>query len=147
MSDCIFCAIIAGRAEASIVYQDEHATAFLDIQPINPGHLLIVPNQHVAFLADLDPVIGGHLFRVAQRLAGTLRRSSLQCEGINLFLADGEAAMQEVFHVHLHVVPRYAGDEFGMTFGAAYWTKPVRAELEAAAQQIREALEPEQHAP
>lgn len=122
------------------MYQDEQVTAFLDIQPLNPGHLLVVPNDHAAFLADLDPDVGGHLFRVGQRLANALHHSNLRCEGVNMFLADGEAAMQEVFHVHLHVFPRYTNDGFGLTFGPHYWTKPPRAELETAAQQIRMVL-------
>ncbi len=81
MSNCIFGAIVAGRAPANLVYHDDRCTAFLDIQPVNPGHLLIVPNDHAAYLADLDDETGGHLFRVAQRLAGALRRSGLTCEG------------------------------------------------------------------
>ena len=97
MSDCIFCAIVAGQAPASVVYHDDHCTAFLDIQPVNPGHVLVVPNDHATYLADLPPATGGHLFQVAQQLAAALRKSGLRCEGVNLFLADGKAAFQEVF--------------------------------------------------
>jgi histidine triad (HIT) family protein len=140
VSDCILCGILAGVLPASIVYQDDWCTALMDIQPINPGHMLVVPNAHAAFLADLDEDTGAHLFRVAQRLARALRRSGVRCEGVNFFLADGEAAMQEIFHVHLHVFPRYAGDAFGLTFNPAYFTKPPRAQLDAVAQQIRRVL-------
>jgi histidine triad (HIT) family protein len=140
MTDCIFCAIVTGTAPASVVLQDDRCTAFLDIQPVNAGHLLIVSNDHASYLADLDQETGAQMFRVAQRLAAAVRRSGLQCEGVNLFLADGEAAMQEVFHVHLHVFPRYAGDGFGLTFGPHYMTKPDRATLDGVAQQIRAAL-------
>lgn len=140
MRTCIFCAIVAGEAEASILYHDDRVTAFLDIQPVNPGHLLIVPNHHAAYLADLDPEDGAQLFRVGQRLAATLRRSQLRCDGVNLFLADGEAAMQEVFHVHLHVFPRYPDDGFGLTFGSQYWTRPERSELEQIAGHLRGVL-------
>jgi len=62
MSDCIFCDIIEGRTSASIVFRDEMCCAFMDIQPVNPGHVLIVPNEHVASIDDLDEKIGGHLF-------------------------------------------------------------------------------------
>jgi histidine triad (HIT) family protein len=140
MSDCIFCSILAGELPSSIVYQDDLCTAFMDIQPVNRGHVLVVPNRHAPFLADLDEDTGAHMFRIAQRLAAALRRSGVKCEGVNLFLADGEAAMQEVFHVHLHVFPRYKGDGFGLTFSPEYLNRPVRSELNEVARRIRQAL-------
>lgn len=76
----------------------------------------------------------------AKRLTAALRASGLRCEGVNLFLADGEAAMQEIFHVHLHVFPRFAGDGFGLRFGPHYRERPEREALEAAAERIRAAL-------
>ena len=105
MTDCVFCGILDESIPASIVYRDDQCTAFLDIQPVNPGHVLIIPNQHAAYLADIDAETAGHLFQAAQRIAAALRRCGVRCEGINMFLADGEAAMQDVFHVHLHVFP------------------------------------------
>lgn len=140
MTDCIFCRILAGELPASIVYRDELVAAFMDIQPVNPGHLLVVPLAHAPFLADLDPAAGARMFEVARRLAAALRGSGLRCAGVNLFLADGEAAMQEVFHAHLHVFPRYPGDGFGLRFGDHYWQKPSRGELDEAAARIRAAL-------
>lgn len=140
MTPCIFCDIVKGSSPASVIYSDDHCTAFLDIQPVNPGHVLIIPNQHAASLADIDAETAAHLMRVAQQLATILRRSTLRCEGVNLFLADGEAAMQEVFHVHLHVFPRYHGDGFGLTFGSAYYTKPERAVLDSIAAELRSCL-------
>ncbi len=112
----------------------------MDIQPINPGHVLVIPNRHAVFLADLDPDTGARMFLTSQRMAGAIRSSGLKCEGINLFLADGEAAMQEIFHVHLHVFPRFKGDGFGLKFGDHYFTKPSRTALEAAAEMIRKAM-------
>ena len=140
MSDCIFCKILSGELESSIVYQDAYCTSFMDIQPVNPGHVLVIPNRHAAHLADLKQEEGAQIFRVAQRLAATLRLSGVKCEGVNFFLADGETAMQEVFHVHLHVFPRYRGDGFGLKFGPGYLEKPERAELEAIAGKLRPAL-------
>ncbi|MCP4539095.1 MAG: HIT family protein [Chloroflexi bacterium] len=137
MNDCIFCEILSGNMPSSIVYQDDVCTAFLDIQPVNPGHLLVIPNRHAAFLADLDEETGAHIFRVAQRLAQALRDSGIKCEGVNLFLSDGEAAMQEVFHVHLNVFPRYKGDGFGLTFDPSYRNKPERSELDEVVKKIR----------
>jgi histidine triad (HIT) family protein len=136
--DCVFCRIVAGTAPASVVYADETALAFLDISPITPGHLLVVPRAHTVGLADLDPGTGAHLFRVAQRLAGGLRRSGLRCEGVNLFVADGAAAFQEVFHLHLHVLPRWRGDGFRLSYKSG---TPARVDLDDQARDIRAGLE------
>ena len=90
--------------------------AFLDIGPVTAGHLMVIPlAQHLPSLADIPEDLGAHMFVVASRLAAAIRRSGLPCEGVNLFLADGEAAFQEVFHVHLHVFARWAGDGFTST--------------------------------
>ena len=138
---CIFCQILAGELEVSLVYQDAVCSAFMDIQPVNPGHLLIVSNRHAVYLADLKEEEGAQMFRVARRLAAALRQSGVKCEGVNLFLADGEAAGQEVFHVHLHIFPRYDGDGFGFKFSPSYFQKPGREELNKVAEKIRNALE------
>jgi histidine triad (HIT) family protein len=140
MTDCIFCDILASRLPASIVHQDGICTALLDIQPINPGHTLVIPNSHTASLAELDEGVGAHVFHIAQRVAAALRRSGLRCEGVNLLLADGEAAGQEVFHVHLHVVPRFSGDGFGFRFPSQYTAKPERQELDGVAEKIRNVM-------
>jgi len=140
MSDCTFCQILSGKLPSSIVYKDEWCTALMDIQPINPGHVLVIPNSHATYLADLDEETGAHLFRIAQRIAAALRLSGIKFEGANLFLADGEAAGQEVFHVHLHVIPRFKGDGFGLKFGPGYGMKPERSELDALAEQIKGTL-------
>jgi diadenosine tetraphosphate (Ap4A) HIT family hydrolase len=139
-TDCVFCEIVAGHAPASTVYRDERVVAFMDIGPVTPGHLMVVPLAHVAGLEDLDPDLGAHVFVVASRLAGAIRRSGLRCDGINLFLADGEAAFQEVFHAHLHVIPRWPGD--GFTVDSPAWSreKPSREALDADAAAIRAAL-------
>lgn len=111
---CIFCEIIAGRADASAVYEDDDVLAFLDLFPINPGHALAIPKRHAASLAELEGADGERVFAAAQRVAAALRKSGVRCEGVNLFLADGEVAGQEVFHVHIHIIPRYEGDGFGL---------------------------------
>ncbi len=136
MDDCVFFEIIGGSSPVSIVFQDETCVAFMDIQPINPGHVLVVPKEHSASLSELKPHIGAHLFKVAQRMAKAIRRSEVRCEGINIFMADGEVAGQEVFHVHLHVLPRYSGDDFGLQFGESYGERPSREELDAVAKDI-----------
>src|SRR5262245_57065135 len=112
--DCVFCGLLSGQLEVSLVYRDELCAAFMDTQPINPGHMLLVPIRHSPCLAELQSEESAQIFSLAQMLANALRKSSVKCEGVNLFLADGEAAGQEVFHTHLHVLPRYAGDGFGL---------------------------------
>jgi diadenosine tetraphosphate (Ap4A) HIT family hydrolase len=140
MGTCVFCDIIAGKAPASVVYQDERCVAFMDIRPINPGHLLVVPRYHAASLAELPPDIGGHIFQIGQKLDEALRQSGLKCEGVNLVLADGAAAGQEIFHVHLHVLPRFRGDGFGWKINPATLLRPGHEKLEENAQKIRQSL-------
>jgi histidine triad (HIT) family protein len=139
MTSCIFCNIIQGQSPVSLVYADEQAIAFMDNRPVNTGHLLVIPRVHAASLAELDPETGSHLFQVGMKLAEALRRSGLPCEGINLYLADGRVAGQEVWHVHLHVLPRFAGDGFGFRFPPGYGSLPNRDLLDQTAAKIREA--------
>ena len=140
MTECVFCGILAGKSPGSVVYRDELCVAFMDTQPVNAGHVLVVPLKHAAYLSDLDSPTAGHLMVVAQRIADALRQSRVRTEGVNLILADGAAAGQEVFHVHLHVIPRHAGDGFGFRFGPEYTNRPPREQLDAATAQIRDAL-------
>jgi histidine triad (HIT) family protein len=140
MDGCDFCGILAGRLPASVVLHDGRCMAFMDIQPVNAGHVLVVPEDHAPRLADLPEDAGVHMFLTAQRVAAALYGSGLDCEGVNLFLADGEAAGQEVFHIHLHVFPRFDGDGFGLRFGPGYADRPGRRELEGTAERIRDAL-------
>ncbi len=135
---CIFCEIVAERAPASVVYEDDTCVAFLDLRPVTEVHTLIIPKRHAAGLQDLDPADGAHLFTTAMRLATALRRSDLRCDGVNLFLADGEAAGQEVFHVHLHLFLRFAGDSFRID--ADWSTTPSRSSLDEIAGRLRTVL-------
>ena len=142
MPACIFCDILAGHAPGSFVHRDEVCSAFMDIHQPTPGKLLVVPNAHATHLAELPPQTGAHMFRVAQQLAAALRQSGLRCDGINLFLSDGEAAGQDVFHVHLHVMPRFAGDGIRLRFGQAHAIYPSRDELDRLARQINNSYYP-----
>jgi histidine triad (HIT) family protein len=123
-----------------VVHRDDLCTAIMDIQPVTPGHMLVIPNRHATYLADLVEDEGAQMFRISHRLAAALRQSGVKCEGVNLFLADGEAAGQEVFHVHLHVFPRFAGDGFGLKLPPGYQDLPERPELDEIAKRIREVL-------
>ena len=134
---CIFCAIVVGRAEASFVYQDETVVAFLSLQPVVPGHLLVVPRDHAVGLEDLDRATSAHVWSVGYDMARALRRSGMRCEGINFFLCDGEVAFQTVFHFHLHVIPRYAGDGWKIIPDEV---ERERSLLDSEAQVIRAAI-------
>jgi histidine triad (HIT) family protein len=120
---CIFCAIVSGAAPASVVHEDEHLIAFCDLRPINRGHLLIAPKRHATNLAELPAETGALMFPLAQRLSARIRHSPIPADGINLVLADGAAAGQTVFHVHLHVIPRVIKDGFGLHGGARAATR------------------------
>jgi len=137
MSDCVFCDIIAGDLPASVVYEDNTVMAIMDISPVNPGHVIVIPKKHIPYMAHMGEDTGAYLFKITMRMQKAIRRSGVRCEGINLFLADGEAAFQEVFHLHMHIIPRFKGDEFKIS---ADWSiKPAREELDELAAQIRNA--------
>lgn len=133
----IFAEIIAGTAESSRVYEDDTTLAFMDIRPLTAGHVLVVPKQQYRTLAELPAEVGAQLFVVGQKVAAALRACDPAVAGVNFFLADGEVAGQEIFHVHLHVVPRSVGDGFGLR---ARPSSPQRSELDRSAAQIAEAL-------
>lgn len=135
--ECVFCEIVAGRADSLVVWDDDRVIAFMDLNPVTDGHVLVVPKAHSMGLDDIDPPTASRMMWVAQRLSVALKESSLHCDGVNLFLADGEAAFQEVFHSHLHVFPRFEGD--GFTIGAQ-WKGRTRHELARAAEALTSAL-------
>ena len=133
---CIFCAIVAGRAPADVVYEDEHTLAFMDINPATPGHVLVVPKNHAQDIFDVSEEDALHVMRVVQRVARGVDRA-LRPDGMNLFQANRRAAFQSVFHFHVHVIPRWRGD------GIAPPWKHRSGEPEAlreAAEKIREAM-------
>lgn len=133
----VFAEILSERRAASFVYRDDKVAAFMDIEPINEGHTLIVPVQPARFLSELEPTLAAHLFVIGQKVAKALRKTMPCCEGINLFLADGAAAGQEVPRVHLHVLPRSKDDGFSFKLPPTYPSSPSRAKLDQLAERIR----------
>ena len=136
-SECVICQLVAREIEVSPLHHGELCSAFMDIQPVTPGHLLVVPNRHAVHLADLTEDEGAGIFHLGQRMAAALRKCGVRCDGINFFIADGVAAGQEVFHVHLHVIPRFPGDGFGLRLPPDYKDRPPRSELDDIAEKIR----------
>lgn len=92
MQDCVFCQIVAGESPASVFYEDELVLGIVTIGPITTGHAMVIPKEHAAYLAEMDEETGRHLWTVTHRTAAAIRESGVKCEGINLFLADREAA-------------------------------------------------------
>ncbi len=137
VSDCVFCAILRGEGEASIPYADDRVMVIMDIGAVTPGHLLVIPRVHAVGLEDLDEETSAHVWTIGHRMARALRRSGLRCEGVNVFLADGKAAFQEVFHFHLHVFPRFEGDSFQI---AADWGTRARSLLDQESKAVRSGL-------
>jgi arsenate reductase len=137
--ECIFCHILDGAAEASFLYRDELVAAFLDIRPVTEGHALIIPVQHHVTMDDVPEDIAGRMTALSVRIAKSLA-GAVRMEGYNLFVANGEAANQEVFHVHLHVLPRFRGDGFGFRFPDGYGRVEARDKLDALAAVIRARL-------
>jgi histidine triad (HIT) family protein len=133
---CVFCEILRGDSPATFVYQDDTVVAFMDIQPITHGHILVVPREHAELMSELNDAAAMRTFRVARQLAETVRHT-LGAGGVNLFVADGEVAFQDVPHFHVHVIPRYPNDGFGLTFPREYTEPRTRAELETIASAIR----------
>lgn len=136
---CIFCDIIKGAAEVSVCYEDSTAIAFMDIQPVNPGHALVVPRQHYESLVDLPHELGMHLFQVAMTLSPLIRRVS-GSDGMNLVVSSGAAAGQDVYHFHIHLIPRQPGDGFDVPLPFPGSTMPDRTQLDAMAARIIAAL-------
>ncbi len=108
--ETIFTKIINREIPAHIVYEDELVLAFLDISPVNHGHTLIIPKEPFVNIFDADPEIFAHMHKVGQKIANALKATGL-ADGVNLVTNNGEAAGQEVFHSHLHVIPRHSGDK------------------------------------
>jgi histidine triad (HIT) family protein len=106
---CLFCKIVAGELPSQRVDEDEHTVAFMDINPATRGHALVVPRNHAANVLSVDPADFAAVAVAAQRLARRIDER-LAPDGINILNSCGSAAWQTVFHLHVHVIPRYAGD-------------------------------------
>jgi histidine triad (HIT) family protein len=107
--DCIFCSIVAGDAPATIVDEDEHTIAFMDIHPWTRGHALVIPREHYQDLHEISDEALAQTMSAAKRLAARVR-DNLSADGVNLLNSTGRAAWQTVFHFHVHVIPRYEDD-------------------------------------
>jgi histidine triad (HIT) family protein len=143
---CIFCDLIQGAAEVSVCYEDAEALAFMDIQPVNPGHTLVAPRAHYESLSDIPRDLAMHLFDVAMTLAPAVKVAA-GCDDMNIVVNSGHTAGQNVFHYHVHLIPRREGDNFDIALPFEGSRMPDRTFLDAiAARIIAELRDPARHA-
>jgi histidine triad (HIT) family protein len=136
--ECIFCKIVSKKAGAVIVFEDQHSIAFLDIHPLNPGHALVVPRKHYTSMVEMPPEEVGRVFvSVAKVMRGVMKASN--ADGINIGQSNGRAASQEVFHMHVHVIPRYIHELPG---GFPERKTASDADLEQIGRKIKAAMGP-----
>lgn len=110
-SKCIFCEIASGKIQNErVVYRDKTVVAFMDRAPRNPGHVLVIPRKHAKDMLEAPPSTLAHMAEVAQRIAKAIQSTDLRAGGFNFSSNTGAAAGQTVFHLHLHVIPRFVGE-------------------------------------
>ena len=136
MTSCVFCRIVAKEIPATVVHEDEHTLAFMDIGQVNPGHVLVAVKKHADNIYALEDAQAGAVFRAAARVARAIR-GAFGPQGLSVYQANGAAAGQTVFHLHLHLVPRYEGDGMALTWPVK---NPPREKLADYAEKIRAKL-------
>ena len=124
------------ESPASIVYEDERVTAFLDIRPLNEGHTLVIPREHYETVYDMPDDLNAHIYGIVKRIAIVVK-NVMKADGITIIQQNGHAAGQEVFHLHVHVVPRYEGQKLPHFHDIPYAN---RERLERAAERLRQQL-------
>lgn len=134
--DCIFCKIAAGEIPSATLYEDEDFRVILDLGPAARGHALILPKAHYADLCEIPEELAAKAMILAKKVVSAGRKA-LRCDGYNIVQNNGEAAGQTVFHFHIHVIPRYTGDNAGVTWTPGTLTEEDRQEITAC---MREAL-------
>lgn len=112
MAECIFCRIVKGEIPSTKVFENENVVAFLDISPINKGHCLVVPKKHHETFNDVPEKLLKELVLASQKISKAVEKA-VDAEGYNILVSNKKVAGQDVFHFHLHVIPRYADDGFG----------------------------------
>ena len=114
--DCIFCKIVRGDIPSFRIFEDELTIAFMDINPANVGHALVIPRRHAEDLYGIDDESLTAVARAAQRVARAVERT-VDSQGLNLVQCNGDAAGQSVYHFHMHVLPRAIGDDLKLNWG------------------------------
>ncbi len=107
---CIFCKIVKKQLPSSIIYEDDSVIAFLDIRPVNEGHCLVIPKEHYADIFDIPSELLGKVHQVTKKVAVAIKQA-VNADGISIIQQNGRAANQDIFHLHVHVIPRYTGEK------------------------------------
>ena len=128
MGDCIFCKIANGEIPSATLYEDENFRVILDLGPASKGHALILPKEHVADIYSIDEELAGKAFKLAKKITTRLK-DVLGCDGYNIVQNNGEVAGQTVFHFHMHLIPRYEGDQVGITWKPGTLTDEMKNEI------------------
>lgn len=136
MTDCVFCKIVAKQIPATVVYEDEHTLAFMDIGQVNPGHVLVAVKRHAENIFALDEAQAAAAFRAAAKVSRAIR-DAFSPGGLSVYQANGKAAAQTVFHFHIHLVPRHEGDGMQLTWPVK---NPPRERLVENAEKIKAKL-------
>ncbi len=137
--ECIFCKISANTLKASVVFENEHIIAIMDIQPINEGHVLVMPKKCYQLLHQLPIELSQELFRVVAEIEKTLWHiEGISCEGTNILQNNGRSAWQEINHVHFHIIPRFTGDNFKIKYQSK---RPTRESLDELSDKIKKVLD------
>lgn len=137
--NCVFCKIIGGEEMVSVIYEDEQVIAFLDVQPLYPGHVLVVPKPHYRNLFYVPEDLAARTFATARRILPGLARAT-GCRAVNLFSPNGVDGGQSVFHFHLHLLPVPEGQPFPLQLPNASTPVPSRSELDVMATRIGHAV-------
>lgn len=128
MEDCIFCKLANGVFDSATLYEDEAFRVILDLGPASKGHALILPKAHYANIYELPEELAMKAMALAKRMVGVMTEA-LGCDGFNLVQNNGEAAGQTVFHFHMHLIPRYKGDQAGFGWNEGTLTDEVKKEV------------------
>ena len=128
MSDCIFCKIANGEIPSATLYEDEDFRVILDLGPASKGHALILPKAHAANIYEISDDMAAKAMILAKKMA-TKMTEALKCDGFNIVRNNGEPAGQTVFHFHMHLIPRYEGDQVGITWKPGTLTDEVKNEI------------------
>ncbi len=132
-----FLEIVEKKRGASIVYEDEHCMAIMDIHPIAPGHVIVFSKEHFETVFDIDSEILAKLSKVVKKISIAMKKT-LECDGVNIFSNSGKAAQQTIFHFNFHVIPRWKGDNVRMLSRDSQFSEPAEAEeLNAMAAKIK----------
>lgn len=126
--DCIFCKIAAGEIPSATLYEDEDFRVILDLGPASKGHALILPKEHYRNLYDIDEKLAAKAFILAKKMVKKMT-DVLGCDGYNVVQNNEEAAGQTVFHFHMHLIPRYKGDNVGLGWNMGKLTDADKEEI------------------